>query len=433
MRADLKAVVIADDLTGAADTGVQFTAVGSPVYLMPTETLSLDRPWMAAAAGISVYTGSRQVSPQVAAQRLRPVARALADLRPEWVYKKIDSCLRGNLGAETDVLLDALGLDAALVAPALPGQGRATIGGIHRVHGRPVAETEFARDPLAPVASSAITEILAGQSRYPIGRIDVGEYGDPDRLTGALERERRHGCRLIVCDAAEQAHLDQVATLVVRSAGRLLPVGSAGLAAALVENLPAGVGVRPSSDRVVDPPVTPGPQRLLMVVGTCSQVTRAQLDALLERYPGMRCELAPEWLVEVPVRDRRRWVSDLLDAWSGGILALAFRPLFPGGPMVTHEQAVAGVAGLAGLAAELVRDGRADSQLLSGGETADAFLRASGGEAIRLQGELLPGLVLGRWLGGVADGLSVVTKAGAFGHEQTLVALYERLCAGAES
>jgi len=41
--------------------------------------------------------------------------------------------------------------------------------------------------------------------------------------------------------------------------------------------------------------------------------------------------------------------------------------------------------------------------------------------------------VLGRWLGGVADGLSVVTKAGAFGHEQTLVALYERLCAGAES
>ena len=101
--------------------------------------------------------------------------------------------------------------------------------------------------------------------------------------------------------------------------------------------------------------------------------------------------------------------------------------------MVASEQAAAGVAGLAGLAVELVRDGQIDSQFLSGGETADAFLRASGGEAILLQRELLPGLVLGRWLGGVADGLSVVTKAGAFGHEQTLVALYERLCAGAES
>jgi uncharacterized protein YgbK (DUF1537 family) len=94
---------------------------------------------------------------------------------------------------------------------------------------------------------------------------------------------------------------------------------------------------------------------------------------------------------------------------------------------VTPERAIAGLAGLAGLASEVIRKGGVDGLFLSGGETADAVLRAAGGEAIRLEREVLPGLVLGRWMGGVADGLAVVTKAGAFGQKQTLVALYERI------
>ena len=420
MGPGLEAMVVADDLTGAADTGVQFAAIGSPIYLMPVETMPLRRPWMASAAGISVYTASRHLDPQAAAERLRPVIGALPGLRPRWVYKKIDSCLRGNLGAEIDVLLDGLRLDAALVAPALPAQGRTTIRGIHRVYGTPLAETEFARDPVAPVACSAVAEILAGQSRYPVGRIDIQEYGDARRLQRALERERERGCRSIICDAAEPAHLDQVATLVVQGAGRLLPVGSGGLAAALVGQISAG--------RVVEPGPLPNVERPMLVCGTGSRVTRAQIDALLDRYPGVRRELEPEWLVGASIQERRRCAAELRDAWFGGVLALGIRPIPPAGPAVSPRRAV---AGLAELAAEIVRIGTVDGLFLSGGETAEAFLRASGGEAIALVREPLPGLVLGRWLGGIADGLPVVTKAGAFGEEQTLIALYERLSPGA--
>ena len=50
-----------------------------------------------------------------AAERVGRAARAAQDLTPRWVYKKIDSCLRGNVGSEVDLLLDALGYDAALV------------------------------------------------------------------------------------------------------------------------------------------------------------------------------------------------------------------------------------------------------------------------------------------------------------------------------
>jgi hypothetical protein len=156
------------------------------------------------------------------------------------------------------------------------------------------------------------------------------------------------------------------------------------------------------------------------------------LDALLSKHPGLLRELEPRWLLGSSAGDRCRCASELLDAWTGGILALTIGPLPPEGPAVTPRQAVAGLAALTGLASEVARSGRVDGVFLSGGETADAFLRASGGEAIQLDREILPGLVLGRWLGGVADGLPVVTKAGAFGQDQTLVALYERLSAGAE-
>jgi len=418
-------VVIADDLTGAADTGVQFAALGAPVCLMPLETLRLDHPWMSVAAGISLYTSSRQLPARAAVERLRRVTPALADLRPRWVYKKIDSCLRGNPGAEIDVLLDLLGLDAALIAPALPAQGRITVGGVHMVHGRPLAETEFAKDPLAPVTSSAVAEILGGQSRHPVGAIRVEAYGDSDRLEAAVQRERGRGCRLIVCDAAEQTHLDQVAGLVVRSGGPLIPVGSSGLAASLAGQLFA--------DSVVAPLSVPAVERLLLVCGTGSRVTRGQLDALVGRHSAMRAELEPEWLISASTEDRHRRAGELLDAWTGGILALTIGPLPSEGSTVTPAQAVAGLAGLTELALEIVRAGRADGLFLSGGETADAFLRASGGEAIALEQELLPGLVLGRLLGGLANGLPIVTKAGAFGGKNTLVALYERLSAGAGS
>ena len=417
MTGRLETVVIADDLTGAADTGVQFGAEGSALFLLPAETLSCKRPWMASASGICVYTHTRHRSPQAAANRLRPLARALSELRPRWVYKKVDSCMRGNLGAEIDVLLDEFGFDAALVAPALPSQGRTTVGGIHRVYGKPLTETEFAKDPVSPVTCSAIAGVLADQSRYPVGRIDVSDYGDPERLGHALQRERRRGCRLIACDALEQAHLDQAAELVELSRGGLLPVGSAGLAASLAKCLFPGSMPPLRQDRCGN--------RLLMVCGTGSRTTHRQLDALFDRYPGLDRVLEPDWLAAATDREHHQCAAELSDAWRGGALALRIRPARPRDAKTSPGRVV---AALAELALEILVANSVDTLFLSGGDTADALRTAAGAEAIRLEGELLPGLVLGHWLGGVVAGLPVVTKAGAFGQGQTLIELYEQLC-----
>jgi len=419
MPKDLQAVVIADDLTGAADTGVLFTALATPVYLLPFENLSSVRPRLAVAAGLSVDTATRARSAAEAGTRVQSTAGSLPRPHPRWIYKKIDSCLRGNLGAEIDALLDTLGFAAALVAPALPVQGRTTVGGIHKVHGTPLAQTRFARDPITPVTGSRVAEILARQSRHRIGEIPLAAYGDPGRLQSTMQRECTRGRRLIVCDAVEPGHLDQVAALVMRSSEPLLPVGSAGLAASLVNRLTGG--------RRTEPAPTPGLERLLMVCGTGTPVTHAQISALLDRYPGIRHELAPEWLIRASAQDRRQRADRLCAAWSDGILALGIRPLPPASPAVNPKQAAIGLATLANLAVQILWISPVEGLFLSGGETAAAFQHASDGEAIHLERELLPGLVLGRWIGGLADGLPVITKAGAFGEEQTLIALYEHL------
>lgn len=258
---------------------------------------------------------------------------------------------------------------------------------------------------------SKVTDILLRQSRYPVGRIDVSEYSDPDRMQRALQRERRRGCRLIACDAADQIHLDQVAGLVAASGGRLLSVGSAGLAASLVKQ-------RRDRSMTETMPV-PILKRLLMVCGTGSQLTRNQLDALSNRHPALRRKLEPKWLTVASRRDLCRRATELTDAWTEGLLALQMAPLSLQAPDVPPSEVA---AGLAKLALQIIRSQSADGIFPSGGETADSLLCASDALAMRLEREILPGLVLGRWLGGVSDGLSIVTKTGAFGDDRTLTA-----------
>lgn len=74
-------------------------------------------------------------------------ACGLRHLRARWIYNKTDSVLRGNVTHEVEAVIQALGLDGVLLVPANPSLGRTIEGGRYFVRGRPLHETEFARDP----------------------------------------------------------------------------------------------------------------------------------------------------------------------------------------------------------------------------------------------------------------------------------------------
>jgi uncharacterized protein YgbK (DUF1537 family) len=178
--------VISDDLTGAAELG----AVGLR-YGMAAEIVAGGEP-SGNAELVCVDTSSRSCAPDEAARRTAAAARVLKAARANWIYKKVDSVLRGHVISELEALMKELGLNLALLVPANPLLGRVIRDGKYYVRGKPIDQTEFANDPEYPRKSSSVKELL-GTGSFPIRLIQwpasvpeagiaVGEAGAPPDL-----------------------------------------------------------------------------------------------------------------------------------------------------------------------------------------------------------------------------------------------------------
>ncbi|MGB7920385.1 MAG: four-carbon acid sugar kinase family protein [Desulfobacterales bacterium] len=404
--------VIADDLTGAADTGIQFGRCGNQALLVSHKELAGIDPGSIKGV-LAVTTESRNLSPAAAGERVRQTGLAIGRLGPQIAYKKIDSCMRGNVGAEVAALADVFGCRGALIAPAFPAQGRITLHDVHYVHNIPVADSEMACDPVSPVRASRLSELIALQYRQPVGRIDAADLdGDPRRLKTLVGNLLKQGRRLIVCDAAHQRHLEVIVRLAGDQFPHLLLAGSAGLAQALVRCRFEETEARPASMAAVG-------EHLLFVCGSGSDVLRLQVEALTREAGIPRHILVP---------GRPAALSDRSDAIAKDLATGAvILQLAPAGSLV-YDNSAARL--LAAETAAIVSCRRPDGLFLSGGDTAAAVLGAIKASGVRLQVEMLPGVIRGTVIGGAGDGLPVITKAGAFGEPDTLLQLYGLLAEG---
>ncbi|MDE1157472.1 MAG: four-carbon acid sugar kinase family protein [Neorhizobium sp.] len=129
----MQVLIIADDLTGALDSTVAFANRGlrSVVLRHPAAMRGFD---FASVDVVAVSTGSRDGSTEAACAAVAEVVEALRGLRPSplsktVVFKKVDSRLKGHVGAETAALAEGLDLKRLLVAPAIPDMGRVVRGG----------------------------------------------------------------------------------------------------------------------------------------------------------------------------------------------------------------------------------------------------------------------------------------------------------------
>ena len=391
----MHAAVIADDLTGAADTGVQLvragyrTAVafrGSP--LPPAEDLD----------AVALDTDSRAMSAGFAAKRVLEAGRAVRDAHI--VYKKLDSTLRGPVEVELVAALEATGRKRAVVAPAFPSAGRTTVSGVQLVRGVPVHETEAKNDPRTPVREGHLPTLLAAS--FPsIRSLGVEDLADPKTVRRALE-----DARCVVADAARDEDLEALVWAIPDPSG-VLWAGSAGLALAL-GNVYPGPHTETKSSSLVSA------RKVLVVVGSLSGVSRGQLRALVEEYG---CET-------VPLVGRSGVNEEALDALraalSGGACAAVHSAEDRDG-----SGAGSFVEVLAEVVAGLSEERLFDALVLTGGETAIGVARRLGAAGIRLEGEVEPGIPVGSLIG--PRPYRVVTKAGAFGEPDTLIRAVETL------
>ena len=165
-------VIQADDLTGAADSAVGFAAAGLETLVVPWREAALAAP--PEAAVLAFDTASRDVDASVAADRAGAVARWFArhcDDRA-WMYKKLDSTLRGNVAAELSAVERELRPSRVVVAPAFPALGRTTVDGRQRWDSEEV-------DVAALLGPSDVQRVV----------VDAARTEDLDALAGELEAQ----------------------------------------------------------------------------------------------------------------------------------------------------------------------------------------------------------------------------------------------------
>lgn len=403
--------ILADDITGAGDSGIHFAAAGRRVALL------LRRDALVEAFGshdtVALSCESRFLEPAAAAREARLAVRDCRDAGADVAYKKIDSTLRGNPGAEIEAILDEGGFRAALVCPAMPKTGRVVRGGTMFLHDRPLDETEAGRDPFNPVASARVAEILSGQTALPIGSVGLDAVrAGKGALAGAVSSALDAGARIIVADAAGDADLAALADLLRSfrrdASTRLLPVGAGGLAEALAGSPASSPGAAPRG-------------RMLAVVGSLTSASMAQIDYAVAHGGFRPLELDLEAARIDPEAEYARLAAVAnVDAQP---LMLKNR-LLPSGRITSAEGEWA--AAVFAEAARAVCAATGCSILYAtGGSTAMAVMEALGIHSVTLVRECMPGVVLASLVSRETGLRWFISKAGGFGGPETIARLAE--------
>ena len=274
--------VIADDLTGANDTALQFFLRGCKTQVSFGEEISVDETLNTEVFALSTET--RNVSQERAVERLKDVSEnILKKYAFEHIYKKMDSVLRGNIAVEILTIIEKMDFDCAVIFPAFPNEGRTTIGGYHLVKGIPLQRTEVSRDPAFPIMESNIVNLLRNQLPSEASNIvdlislDTVMKGAGPILTKLNELISK-GKKLIVADAVSITDVEQIALAVSKSSYKILPSGSAGAAQALSKIWHPGAENEEYVRENLKLPVLPK----FVVSGSATELTASQIKRLQE-------------------------------------------------------------------------------------------------------------------------------------------------------
>jgi uncharacterized protein YgbK (DUF1537 family) len=344
-------LIIADDLTGAADAAVPFAAIGRSVRV------HLENNSSNTSDILAISTESRDSSPADAHQHLQAIARQLPkDLE---VFKKVDSVFRGNTIIELCAALDTIPFDLAVVSPAYPALGRRMTNGVLHLQ-------DIAGHQQVPVF-----ELLANRG-HRLHHIQAGLA--PEAIEQQMRSALATSSRSVLCDAAGQSDLLHTVRAARSLEARILWVGSGGLAHALA--------AQDSASQHSETDVSPE-GNIVFFVGSHHPVTEAQVVHLLQSH----CIHEASFDTPLP---------------AGGSSLLRI--------MCGHTSADSIQQALANLSPSIV-----SCLFMTGGETASLVCRSLGVKSLRLLREFAPGVPLGLAEGGVFDGVHIILKSGGFG------------------
>ncbi|MBY6112963.1 four-carbon acid sugar kinase family protein [Mameliella alba] len=401
---------IADDFTGATDLANTWVKEGVRVVQVigvPDNDIDLT-----GAEAVVVALKSRTAPVEAAVAQSRAALAWLQAQGADQILFKycstFDSTARGNIGPVADALMADLGVSIAPVCPAFPANGRTVYQGTLFVWDLPLAESSMKDHPLTPMRDSNLMRLMSGQSRHAAGLVPFASVRDgATAVRAAMDRLTEAGQRYAVVDALDD---DDLRTIGRACKGMPLVTGGSGVGMGLPANLRED-GKLGSANA---PEMPKAGSRALVIAGSCSAATRAQIGAVQDRWPTRKID--PDRLAEgsAHVQETIDWA--MAQPSDTPVLVYASAdPAEVAAAQARHGTEKAGnmvEQALADVAQTLAQRG-VDRIVVAGGETSGAVVSALGVQSLRIGPEIAPGVP---WTEAQGDTrLALALKSGNFG------------------
>lgn len=356
-------LVLADDFSGAAEIAGIAWRKGLSAEIQITPHLLTDKDV------VIIDCDTRSRSLENAEKILVEIIHGLSDYQYEWLYKKIDSVLRGHVISELELLMHSLMKKCALVMPANPTMQRRITDGHYFMNNIPLHETDFARDPEFPCWSSDVLKLLGNAVEFKVELLPVAHSPEAPGI--------------FVGETRKFEDLKYWASLLNDS---ILPVGGADFFSSILDIRKMKVEHPPNKKN------TSSYEKRLWVLGSTSDQSR-NYEVVLEEKGIAICPLPCDRISKDGLNERclQKWFNAVTDLFNKNREVAATIPL----PLIKNKGISEVLADFtAGLVDRVFRQVKLQQILIEGGTTASRMIRKMGWEPLLPVFEFRLGAVL---------------------------------------
>jgi uncharacterized protein YgbK (DUF1537 family) len=421
--------IIADDLTGANDTGVQFAKNGHKTWVLILDDELKNIGFENKYDVLVIDTETREVEEDIARSKLIKILKEIKVTEGDIIYKKIDSTLRGNVGAEIEEIIKIFNKQFCILSPSFPSLKRVTVGGNLIVQGKPLGMSAYT-DNRSNIAESYIPSILKKQTELSIERIGLnevkrGQHNIVKLIDNLIEEKKK----IIVVDSSNENHLRDIALSGIRFGGKVLFSGSGGLANYLVGNF--------NKNKELNIDIRNNKEPVLIVGGSKNPVMLDQINYIINymEFAKLKIDIKQIFYQEKKILDD--YVNNCLEIIMNKQNLIIYNDAVYNkkeliDEKLIHEYKLSHIElgnkikeFFGKLAARVVRESKINNLVLTGGDIAVSVCRQLKISELELIGELLPGIPLSS--AHFKDNtLNLITKAGGFGEKETLYDLINK-------
>ncbi|WP_125154355.1 four-carbon acid sugar kinase family protein [Clostridium rectalis] len=389
-------LIIADDFTGANDTGVQLKKRG-----ITTEVIFNIDKMRNPNNSYVIDTESRGLTEHEAYDKVKDSIKNLNSYEFQFIYKKVDSTLRGNISAEVKAIDEEYEPDIIIFSPAFPEIGRTTLNGIHRLNGIRIIETELSKDPKKPVIEDNISNLIKKFFSEKVIHYNISDIRE--------EKMNFNNGRIYSFDVENSDDMIRIVSNVLVTGKKTLWVGSAGMADTILK---------------IKNPLKPS----IAVVGSISDVSIKQLRYAensginILKLPidkvliGEKEDYYIDYAVNLLSKDKDLIITSTYDRNDYEKAIIVGKDM----KMTSEEVSQYTESILGNILDKIMEKSEVSGVFLTGGDTAISFINKTGSICSNIIEEIMPGIPLMKLKGGKYHGLKIITKAGAFGEKNAI-------------